>query len=67
MVQTHKLFTCVCVSVNDSLEAVLLMALSFMPFLRKAVLIARSFFLCDQVIIEHEYYKIHSYHFMRPV
>lgn len=43
MVQTHKLFTCVCISVNDSLEAVLLMALSFMPFLRKAVLIARSF------------------------
>lgn len=43
MVQTHKLFTLVCISVSDSLEAVLLLALFPMPFLTKAVLIARSF------------------------
>ena len=34
----NYLLVCVCVSVNGSLGAVLLMALSLMPFLRKAVL-----------------------------
>lgn len=40
----HINYLLVCVRhVNDSLEAVLLTALSFMPFLRKAALTARSF------------------------
>lgn len=43
MVQTHKLFTRVYISVSDSLEAVLMMALSLVSSLRITVPIARSF------------------------
>lgn len=50
MVQTRKLLTHVCVSVGDSLKAVLLMALSLVSFVRKAVFIARSFVLVIRLL-----------------